>query len=195
MKSVYSELKPNITLTPDENTQYIFIVKDGSSYSADIELNLKKEGLSCELSVLGRIGKNAAVTIKTTANHLVAGTSCVTNYRVILEEEASSDYTGKIIIRKKASQTNSYLDNKTLVMGEKTKNTTRPILEIENDDVKASHGSTTGRVGEAEIFYLTSRGLARSEAENLIAEGFFENIVAKILDPDVREKVRADVKS
>ena len=102
---------------------------------------------------------------------------------------------GKIIIAKKAFQTNSYLNNKTLVIGEGTKNITRPILEIEADDVKASHGSTTGRVREDDVYYLTSRGLTKKEAEEVIVEGFFESVVAKIEAGVVREKVRVGVKS
>jgi Fe-S cluster assembly protein SufD len=102
---------------------------------------------------------------------------------------------GKIIIAKKAFQTNSYLNNKTLVIGEGTKNVTRPILEIEADDVKASHGATTGRVRVDDVYYLTSRGLTKKEAEEIIVEGFFESLVAKIEDEDVREKVLAGVKS
>ncbi|KKS59963.1 MAG: SufBD protein [candidate division WWE3 bacterium GW2011_GWF2_42_42] len=102
---------------------------------------------------------------------------------------------GKIIIAKKAFQTNSYLNNKTLVIGEGTKNITRPILEIEADDVKASHGATTGRVRESDVYYLRSRGLTKKEAEEIIVEGFFESLVAKIEDGDVREKVLTGVKS
>ncbi|EKD95960.1 MAG: hypothetical protein ACD_24C00237G0002 [uncultured bacterium] len=195
MKSVLLEKNQNISLSPTENTQYIYLVQGGSAEVTNLELNFEKEGVACEIIVLGKMHEGQSVELTTTSRHLVPNTSCVTNYYVALENLSSSNYVGKIIIAKKAFQTNSYLNNKTLVIGEGTKNITRPILEIEADDVKASHGSTTGRVREDDVYYLTSRGLTKKEAEEVIVEGFFESVVAKIEAEAVREKVRVGVKS
>ncbi|HAI62896.1 MAG: FeS assembly protein sufD [candidate division WWE3 bacterium GW2011_GWF2_41_45] len=195
MKSVLLEKNQNISLSPTENTQYIYLVQGGSAEVTNLELNFEKEGVACEIIVLGKMHEGQSVELTTTSRHLVPNTSCVTNYYVALENLSSSNYVGKIIIAKKAFQTNSYLNNKTLVIGEGTKNITRPILEIEADDVKASHGSTTGRVREDDVYYLTSRGLTKKEAEEVIVEGFFESVVAKIEAGVVREKVRVGVKS
>ena len=195
MKSVLLEKNQNISLSPTENTQYIYLVQGGSAEVTNLELNFEKEGVACEIIVLGKMHEGQSVELTTTSRHLVPNTSCVTNYYVALEDSSSSNYVGKIIIAKKAFQTNSYLNNKTLVIGEGTKNITRPILEIEADDVKASHGSTTGRVREDDVYYLTSRGLTKKEAEEVIVEGFFESVVAKIEAGVVREKVRVGVKS
>ncbi|OGC71654.1 hypothetical protein A2425_03045 [candidate division WWE3 bacterium RIFOXYC1_FULL_42_17] len=189
------EKNQNISLSPTENTQYIYLVQGGSAEVTNLELNFEKEGVACEIIVLGKMHEGQSVELTTTSRHLVPNTSCVTNYYVALENLSSSNYVGKIIIAKKAFQTNSYLNNKTLVIGEGTKNITRPILEIEADDVKASHGSTTGRVREDDVYYLTSRGLTKKEAEEVIVEGFFESVVAKIEAGVVREKVRVGVKS
>ena len=195
MKSVLLEKNQNISLSPTENTQYIYLVQGGSAEVTNLELNFEKEGVACEIIVLGKMHEGQSVELTTTSRHLVPNTSCVTNYYVALENLSSSNYVGKIIIAKKAFQTNSYLNNKTLVIGEGTKNITRPILEIEADYVKASHGSTTGRVREDDVYYLTSRGLTKKEAEEVIVEGFFESVVAKIEAGVVREKVRVGVKS
>lgn len=195
MKSLLLKREQNISLSPAEDTQYIYLVGGNSAEVTNLELNFEKEGVTCEIIVLGKMKEGHSVDLTTTSRHLVPNTSCVTNYYVALEDSSSSNYVGKIIIAKKAFQTNSYLNNRTLVIGEGTKNITRPILEIEADDVKASHGATTGRVRGDDVYYLTSRGLSVKEAEEIIVEGFFESVVAKIEAEDVREKVRAGVKS
>jgi len=195
MKSLLLEQNKNILISPVEDTQYIYVLPGVSMEPTNLELNFEKEGVTCEIIVLGKMREGQSIELTTTSRHLVPNTSCITNYYVALENASSSNYVGKIIIAKNAFQTNSYLNNKTLVIGEGTKNITRPILEIEADDVKASHGATTGRVREDDVYYLTSRGLAKKDAEEIIVEGFFESVVAKIEAEDVREKVRAGVKS
>ncbi|OGC79349.1 hypothetical protein A3K01_03725 [candidate division WWE3 bacterium RIFOXYD1_FULL_43_17] len=195
MKSLLLKQNKNISISPVEDTQYVYVLPGDSTGVTNLELSFEKEGVNCEIIVLGKMHEGQSIELTTTSRHLVPNTSCVTNYFVALEDSSSSNYVGKIIIAKKAFQTNSYLNNKTLVIGEGTKNITRPILEIEADDVKASHGATTGRVRESDVYYLRSRGLTKKEAEEIIVEGFFESLVAKIEDGDVREKVLTGVKS
>ena len=195
MKSLLLKQNKNISIYPVEDTQYVYVLPGASTGVTNLELSFEKEGVNCEIVVLGKMHEGQSIESTTTSRHLVPNTSCVTNYFVALEDSSSSNYVGKIIIAKKAFQTNSYLNNKTLVIGDGTKNTTRPILEIEADDVKASHGATTGRVRVDDVYYLTSRGLTKKEAEEIIVEGFFESLVAKIEDGDVREKVLVGVKS
>ena len=60
---------------------------------------------------------------------------------------------------------------------------------IEEDDVKASHGATTGRINEEDIYYLTSRALSRNEAEKLIVEGFFAELTEEIKDEVIKKEV------
>lgn len=192
MKTLLLKETGDMVFSPVEDTQYVLFIDDSSS---NVEVDFEKEGVSCEIIILGKVKKGNSVVLNTISKHLVPNTSCVTNYHVVLEESSSSDYKGKIIIAKKAFQTNSYLNNKTLVVGESAKNISKPELEIEADDVKASHGSSTGRIREEDIFYLVSRGFSREEAEKIIIEGFFENILSKIADEEVREKVRTGVKS
>jgi len=191
MKTLLLKEKENMIFFPEEDTQYVMFLR---SSSTTLEVNFEKEGVSCEVLILGKIKKGNSVVLNTIAHHLVPNTSCLTTYHAVLEDSSSSDYTGKIIIAEKAFQTTSYLNNKTLVAGENVKNISKPELEIESDDVKASHGSSTGRIREEDIFYLISRGLSRKEAEGIIIEGFFENVLSKIMDEEVREKVRAEVK-
>ena len=126
---------------------------------------------------------------KTIAKHTARNTSCMQDIRGILKDESESKYLGSIVIEQNAFQTESFLDDAVLVLGEGTKNQSEPILEIKNNDVKASHGSTTGRINNEEVFYLMARGLSKQEAENIIVEGFFEKLLNQIEDTQVREKI------
>jgi Fe-S cluster assembly scaffold protein SufB len=157
---------------------------------AELEVIFKKEGVSCNIIGLYVLNENEKIDFKTVAQHLVRNTSCLQDVRGVLRDGAESKYLGSIKIEKNASQTESFLDDGVLVLGEGTKNQADPILEIKNNDVRASHGSTTGRINEEEIFYLQARGLSKKESENLIVEGFFEKLLGKIEDEEIRESFK-----
>jgi len=154
-----------------------------------LEVIFDKPGVSCHLIGLYVLNEGEKLDLETSATHLVRNTSCLQDVRGILKDNSNSRYIGSIIIEKEAFQTESFLDDNVLVLGEGTKNQADPTLEIKNNDVKASHGSTTGRINEDEIFYLMARGLSRKYAENMIVEGFFEKLLNQIEDEAVREEI------
>jgi len=154
-----------------------------------LEVIFDKPGVSCHLIGLYVLNEGEKLDLETSATHMVRNTSCLQDVRGILKDNSDSRYIGSIIIEKEAFQTESFLDDNVLVLGEGTKNQADPVLEIKNNDVKASHGSTTGRINEDEIFYLMARGLSRKDAENLIVEGFFEKLLNQIEDESVREEI------
>ena len=157
--------------------------------SSHLEIIFDTPGVSCHLIGLYVLNEGEKVDFKTSATHKVRNTSCLQDVRGVLKNNAESKYIGSIVIEEKASLTESFLDDGVLVLGNGTKNQADPILEIKNNDVKASHGSTTGRINEEEIFYLMARGLSKSESENLIVEGFFEKLLNQIEDEQVRNLI------
>jgi len=154
-----------------------------------LEIIFDKPGVSCHLIGLYVLNEGEKLDLETSASHLVRNTSCLQDVRGILKDNSNSRYIGSILIEKEAFQTESFLDDNVLVLGEGTKNQADPTLEIKNNDVKASHGSTTGRINEDEVFYLMARGLSKKEAENLIVEGFFEKLLNQIEDEALREEI------
>lgn len=156
---------------------------------AKLQIIFETPGVSCHLIAPYVLDENEKLDFQTIALHKVKNTSCLQDVRGILRNNSESKYLGSIVIDKEASQTESFLDDSVLVLGEGTKNQSEPILEIKNNDVKASHGSTTGRVSEDEIFFLQSRGLSRKEAEDLIVEGFFEKLLGQVEDESVRNEI------
>ena len=74
-----------------------------------------------------------------------------------------------------------------MVTGENTINNSQPILQIDANDVRASHGSATGRIDGNQLYYLTCRGYNKNEATDLIIRGFFESEISKILDAKAKK--------
>ena len=189
-------MKKSEILKLDHNTTYkvtenVDLILDLSEVSGEVSLDLvfEKEGCSCHLIGMYVLNNGEQLDLKTSARHLARNTSCLQDVRGVLKDNSESKYIGSIIIEKDASQTESFLDDNVLVLGNGTKNQSDPTLEIKNNDVKASHGSTTGRINEEEIFYLSSRGLSKTESENIIVEGFFEKLLNQIEDLEVREEI------
>ncbi len=186
MKVELLQPNQNITISPSEDTQYVVIPTGETS----VEILLEKEGLSAELLAVFSLKNRDTVSLATKSVHKAPHTKCMVNVKGALFDSSMSEYIGKIIIEKPAQQTVSFLEDNILSIGNSTRNHSQPILEIEADDVKASHGATTGRIDEEQIYYLMSRGLSRDEAEKAVISGFFESVLVQIKDEKIREKAR-----
>jgi len=88
-----------------------------------------------------------------------------------------------------AQKTDGYQSNRNLVLGEQSEIKSLPGLEICADDVSCSHGATVGRIDENELFYLQVRGIPLVEAERLIVEGFFAEVIEQIPDEMTRNRL------
>ena len=85
--------------------------------------------------------------------------------------------------------TEAFLRQNILLLGEDAKATAVPELEIETDDVKASHAATVGQIDKEQLFYLTSRGISQGVATKMIVEAFLEEVLSQI-DSKEAEKIR-----
>lgn len=98
-------------------------------------------------------------------------------YKGAVRDRARAVFQGLIVVEPNAAGTDAYLSNKNLLMNDGARADSLPQLKIDNNDVKCSHGSTTGKVDEDQVFFLQSRGLTRQEAKLLIAQGLFAELV------------------
>ena len=114
-------------------------------------------------------------------------------FKGILKDQAKANFTGKVSVQPKSTNTLSNQINRNILLGDKANVESNPQLEINNDDVKCSHGSTTGRLNPLEIFYLCSRGIPKTKAINLLSFAFINECLLKIADEDLKEKITADV--
>lgn len=108
-------------------------------------------------------------------------------YKGALQDESRLVWRGMIKVARDAQKTDGYQRNDTLVLSEGARSDSIPGLEIEADDVRCTHGSTTGRVDDAQVFYARCRGLTRKEAVRVIVTGFFQQVFDRIAIESVRE--------
>lgn len=124
---------------------------------------------------------------------LIQHTGLATNGDLLLhgavQDKSRSVFTGLIKIDPTGQQTNSYLKNENLILDRSARADSIPTLEIDANDVRASHGSTIGKIDEEYIFYLMSRGISRSTAVRMVVEGFFHKVFDRMHHERVREKL------
>jgi Fe-S cluster assembly protein SufD len=107
----------------------------------------------------------------------------------ILQKESSGVFQGKIIVFQDAQKTDAFQFNQNLLLSEKAEANMKPELEIYADDVKCSHGATTGELDEEMLFYLRSRGLNKNKAKKILIEGFVNELFDSIENKELKEKL------
>jgi len=117
--------------------------------------------------------------------------NCTSNelYKSILDEESRGAFSGRILVRKDAQNTNAFQTNNNLCLTNEAKMRSKPQLEIYADDVKCSHGATVGQIDEDALFYLRTRGIDKHEARFMMLFAFANDIVRKIDIEPLRDRV------
>ncbi|MCU0417660.1 MAG: Fe-S cluster assembly protein SufD [Cytophagaceae bacterium] len=115
--------------------------------------------------------------------------NCYSNelYKGILNDTSSGVFNGKIWVRKDAQKTNAFQSNKNVLMSKEASVNTKPQLEIFADDVKCSHGATTGQLDEQALYYLRARGIGEESAKKLLVHAFAFDVVDKIKNSVIKE--------
>jgi Fe-S cluster assembly protein SufD len=108
-------------------------------------------------------------------------------YKAALQDESRTVWRGMIRVDVGAQKTDGYQRNDNLMLSEHARSDSIPGLEILADDVRCTHGSTTGRVDDEQIFYARCRGLTRKEAVRMVVAGFFQQVFDRITIESVRE--------
>ncbi len=117
--------------------------------------------------------------------------NCYSNelYKGMVDGESSAAFTGKIHVYQPAQKTNAYQSNRNIVLSDTANAYTKPQLEIYADDVKCSHGATTGRIDEEALFYLRARGIPEKAARMLMIHAFVMEVADNISLEPVKEFV------
>ena len=141
----------------------------------------------CILRGLYYISGKSLIDNHTTVEHRVP--ECLSNelYKGIINDNGWGVFNGKIIVDKDAQKTNAYQSNKNILLSDDAVINAKPQLEINADDVKCSHGATTGQIDPEELFYLRSRGISLEEAKRLLLFAFLDGIITEYKNGTVRE--------
>ncbi|GAB3492117.1 Fe-S cluster assembly protein SufD [Spirosoma knui] len=108
-------------------------------------------------------------------------------YKGILDDNSTGVFNGKIYVRPDAQKTNAYQSCKNVVLSPGASMNTKPQLEIFADDVKCSHGTTTGQLNDEALFYMRSRGIPKADAQTLLLYAFSQDVLSQIKIQSIRE--------
>ncbi len=178
----------NISGTQDYNSSYQnFILSSGLKFNKiEIDMNLEKEKSSCYILSGLNLSKEEHQEIKTQINHLAPNCKSYQKIKNVLESDSNGVYQGKIFVKDIAQKTDAYQLSKALILNDKAEFNAKPELEIYADDVKCSHGSTSGSIDAEAIHYLMTRGIELREAKKLLIKGFLNEIFDNITEEKIR---------
>ena len=169
-----------------------FIFPSGSKFNKlDLEFNLEGEDSECILQSASFLNKSDHQEIKTKMNHVAPNCKSYQKVKNVLSSDGKGVYQGKIYVKDIAQKTNAYQLSKALLLSDNSEFNSKPELEIYADDVKCSHGATSGSVDEDSIYYLMTRGLSRKESVKLLIDGFLNEVVNMIKSNSVKEFVKS----
>ena len=172
-----------------------FIYSSESKFSKnEIICNLKEKYSSAFINGVINLDQSKQHEIQTNINHLAENTKSYQLIKSILNDKSKGVYQGKIFVNEIAQKTDGYQLSKALLLDENTEFNGKPELEIYADDVKCSHGSTSGNLDENAIFYLMSRGLDFKQAKKLLIEGFINDVIEKITNTEIQTYIKGEMK-
>lgn len=138
------------------------------------EILLTAPGAEAEISGVFALSEQARAEVEVEIHHQAPHTKAETTLKGVAGGQAQLKFVGRIIIDPNCGDSNSFLTERILLLSDKAKAEAIPDLEILTDDVKCSHAVSISRIPEIQIFYLMSRGISRSDAEQVIVDGFLK---------------------
>jgi Fe-S cluster assembly protein SufD len=161
----------------------------GNMVRNNLHIQLLDENCESHLNGLYITQQKQLVDNHTLVDH--AKPNCVSNelYKGILDDHSQGVFNGKVLVREDAQKTNAYQSNKNILLSNDASINTKPQLEIFADDVKCSHGATTGKLDEEALFYLRSRGIGEEAAKAFLNIAFAADVVNKINIDQLRDRL------
>ena len=185
----------NTHVIMEEGSTYeAFTITSGAGLSRNqIHADLNGENITCHLNGVNILdgSENADTTI--TVDHLVPNCQSNQNYRNVVADQSQLTFQGKVHVQQPAQKTDGYQMSKSLLLSQQATVNTKPELEIYADDVKCSHGATTGQLDNDALFYLRARGIGEADARNLLIQAFVNEVIDEISNEKVREEAAARV--
>lgn len=195
-----------LVLLNELNAQYHFIQEEGSTLrlhilclsdatSADEQwqasITVEQNATNCrtELYGMGLLHGTQQAHIHTNVLHNIGGGYSSQLFKFVLDEQSRGSFRGELKILPDAQQTEAYQTNCNILLSRQAEMLTEPQLEIYADDVKASHGATTGQLDESALFYMQQRCIDRDTAAKLLLCAFFDEVLKTLSDTELQEKL------
>ncbi|MCW1887454.1 Fe-S cluster assembly protein SufD [Luteolibacter flavescens] len=167
-----------------------FILNTGAAWARNESLSrLEGEGSRSDMLSVSIPAREQEYDQRTFQHHVSPGAYSDLLYKNSLYDESRTIFSGLIFVDEGAHRTDAYQTCRNLFMSDEAEANSMPGLEINADDVKCSHGSTSAQIDESEIFYLRARGIDPVRARQLIARGFSVEVIERLADEKVEEVV------
>jgi Fe-S cluster assembly protein SufD len=183
-------LNTNTTKQLNSSTlQSCVISFNGGKIRNNIHVDLDGEGADTQVYGLYLMDKQQHIDNQLKINHNVPNCNSNEKFKGILDDEATAVFNGHVLVAPNAQKTNAYQNNSNIILTDKAKINTMPFLEIYADDVKCSHGTSTGQLDQDAMFYMRQRGIKKEEARMLLMYAFAAEISNHINIDALRERI------
>jgi Fe-S cluster assembly protein SufD len=188
-KNGYSVNTNQVTIARYGKYDNTTVTLSGSLVRNNHNVILAAQNCEAHLNGLFSAKANQLIDNHTLMDHQMPNCESNELYKGIVNDKSVGVFNGKIYVRKDAQKTNAYQSSKNILLSDDATINTKPQLEIYADDVKCSHGTSTGKIDEAAVFYLNARGIGRESAKKLLLHAFAQEVINKIEVDELKEKI------
>lgn len=171
----------------DASFTSIVLSLEGGMIRNNLSLDLKASNCQGNMYGLYLLNGKTHVDNHTNVDHLKPHSESNELYKGILADQSRGVFNGKIFVRQDAQKTNAFQQNNNILLSEEATINTKPQLEIWADDVKCSHGCTTGQLDEEALFYLRARGIGKDAAKALLLHAFAGEVLDQLKEEVFKE--------
>ncbi len=188
-----SAIKTKCNLQKNASITIFHLSKNAKFSQNSIETKLTGENANFELYGLIFGAENQQHKFQSKIVHAVPQCTSREIVKTILHDKSQCVFDGLILVEQDAQKTDSQMTNRNLLLSDNAKIETTPKLEIYADDVKCSHGATSGQLDSEALFYFRSRGISAKDALELLISGFAGEILEKIKDETVKKMMNGKI--
>ncbi|WP_420385924.1 Fe-S cluster assembly protein SufD [Roseivirga sp.] len=176
----------NVHVTQGKDSKFTAntVALDGAMVRNNLDIKLEAEGCEAYMNGLYLLNGKTHVDNHTTVDHTKPNAYSNELYKGIMDDQSRGVFNGKIFVRQDAQKTNAFQSNKNILLTDNATVNTKPQLEIWADDVKCSHGCTTGQLDKDALFYLMARGIKKDSAMAMLLHAFASDVIENLeLEP------------
>ena len=172
----------------------LFLSENDVTAQWQSKLFVEQNGANCrtEIYAMGLLHDTQQAHLLTRVYHNIGGGYSSQILKFVLNDQTKGSFRGELKILPNAQQTEAYQTNRNILLSRQADMLTEPQLEIYADDVKASHGATTGQLDESALFYMQQRCISRDTAAKLLLEAFFNEVISTLSD-EQQEQIRETI--
>ncbi|MDX2194976.1 MAG: Fe-S cluster assembly protein SufD [Cytophagales bacterium] len=175
--------------TGKSNFDAVSVNIGGKMVRNNLNVMMEASYSTCHLHALSIAHDADTIDNHTVIDHKVPHCQSYQSYKAVADKSGTAIFNGKIFVRQDAQKTNAYQSSKNLILDTHAAAYSKPQLEIWADDVKCSHGSTTGQLDKDALFYFKARGIDEATAKQMLVNAFAQDIISKISNEYIANEV------